>query len=77
MSATSVGHGVINIDVKAVRAAKIEPKEEVVSLISHPISTVAAPAVVQHLTAAQLQAEAESVAAAANQLKTDAANAQA
>jgi hypothetical protein len=71
MGATSVSHGVINIDIKASRApvAAVLQAEVSSALTTHPITTSAAPEpVVQHSTVTQNEA-------AAMQPKTETANA--
>jgi hypothetical protein len=74
MGATNVSHGVITIDVKDIRPAKVASflQHEAAILPGNP--GPAPEPVVQYKTTAQIEAEAQALEVAAEQLKTDAAN---
>jgi len=76
MTAQSVSHGVINIDVKNFKASKPSSVLQAEApLTAHPISTGPTPeSVVVHKTSAQIAEEAVALQAAAEQLQKDAAN---
>lgn len=74
MGATSVSHGVIEINIKPLASvAPTAPSGAAVPQSAFPVSVGSPPPpVIVHKNAAELEAEAQSVATAAAQLKTDA-----
>lgn len=74
MAATNVSHGVITIDVKEMRPAKVAEFLQHEAVTSHPITSGAAPEpVVQHNTVSEV--EAQSASTASEHVNEDAANA--